>query len=211
MRRKLFASLLAPVSLYLIAAALTTIIYVAYGVPVEGKQPVIGGIKDGAPAARAGLQIGDEIVSIGGRAIDDTLQVAPAINAAGDHVSIEVVRDGQHRDFTVEPIRDGDVRRIGIELWPAEKYERAPFFSALGEGLAFPPRYAAFILHRFKQIVVGRQKAEFSGPVGIVKVMHRQAQIGMRNLLQTIAVLVVYFMLLSLLIAPLIYWRASRS
>jgi regulator of sigma E protease len=211
MRRKLFAALIAPVSLYLIAAVVMTITYVAFGVPVEGKQPMIGAVKDGMPAARAGLQTGDEIVSIGGRAIDDTAQVPPAINAAGDHVSIEVVRDGQRRDFTVEPMRDGDVRRIGIEIWPVEKYERASFFTGLGEGLAFPPRYGAFILHGFKEMFAGRQKAEFSGPVGIVKVMRKQASIGMRNLLQTIAVLVVYIMMLSLLVAPIVFWRVSRS
>jgi regulator of sigma E protease len=211
MRRKLFAALIAPVSLYLIAAVIMTITYVAFGVPVEGKQPMIGAVKDGMPAARAGLQMGDEIVSIGGRTIDDTVQVVPAINAAGDHVSIEVVRDGQRRDFTVEPMRDGDVRRIGIEIWPVEKYERASFFTGLGEGLAFPPRYGAFILHGFKEIFAGRQKAEFSGPIGIVRVMHKQPHSGVNNLLQMIAILAAYVMMLSLLAAPLIFWRASRS
>jgi membrane-associated protease RseP (regulator of RpoE activity) len=206
MRRKLFAALLAPFGFYMSAALMMTISYVGFGVPVEGHRPMIGGLRDGMPAERAGLHIRDEIVAIDGHAITDPSQVAPAINAGGEHVPVEVVRAGERRTFTVTPVRDGDNRRIGIEIWPIEEFQRAPFFTGLGQALLFPARYAVYVL-RF--VFSGRAKAEFSGPIGIIKTIRHQ--VSWPDRLGVLAVYSVYFMLFSLLIAPLIFWRAAAS
>jgi regulator of sigma E protease len=210
MKRKLMVSLSPPLAFYAVAALLMMVTSVAFGVPVEDKRAMIGGLKEGMPAARAGLQGGDEIVAIDGAPVEIS-DVARAINRGGDLVSVEVIRGGEHRNFSVAPIRDGDMRRIGIEIMPAEGFHDAPFFRSVWEGVAFPARYGAFVLHGFYEIFAGRQKAEFSGPIGIVKVMHKQTSRGLRYGLTTIAILFAYLMVLSLLAAPIVFWRAAPN
>jgi regulator of sigma E protease len=199
-----FATIFAgPGTNYIFAAAVMVFFYLIWGVPIDGKTPLVGGIKDGKPAATAGLELGDEIVAINGKKIGDTQQVSPAITASnGQPVTIDVMRAGQAKTFTVKPEKlDGDWR-IGIEIWPKEEYAPAPFGQTVKEGVLFPIRYSGFILHGFREIFAGRQKAEFSGPVGIVKVMQRQIAQGWKNALQIVAIISVYLGLFNLLPVP---------
>lgn len=103
------------------------------------------------------------------------------------------MRDGERRTIAVEPIVDGPDRRIGIEIWTKEEYAPASPGAALLEAAIFPARYARYILRGFAEMASGRQKAELSGPIGIVKVTRRQVNQGVRNALQIIAILCVYF------------------
>jgi regulator of sigma E protease len=199
-----FATIFAgPGTNYIFAALVMVCFYVVWGVPVEGKTPLVGGLKDGKPAAVAGLQPGDEIVSINGKRITGTDQVAPAIaGSQGQPVAIDVVRMGEAKTFTVKPEKDGSEWRIGIEIWPKEEYAAAPVGEAVKQGLMFPVRYSGFILHGFREIFAGRQKAEFSGPVGIVKVMQRQIAQGAKSALSIVAIISVYLGLFNLLPLP---------
>ena len=188
---------------YVFAALLMTGVYIAYGVPVPGHAPLVGGLRDGKPAAAAGLQLGDELVSIDGHKLGEINQVAPLINGSqGKAVTIDILRDGQPKSISVKPEKDGNDYRIGIEIAPKEEYVAAPLGKSIVEGLRFPYDYSRFILHGFGEIFAGRQKAEFSGPIGIVKVMKRQIALGFKNTLAIIAIISVYLGLFNLLPLP---------
>src|SRR5437773_1396661 len=49
---------------YVFAALVMIVMYMIWGVPVAGPQPVVDALVEGKPAAAAGIQPGDEIVSI---------------------------------------------------------------------------------------------------------------------------------------------------
>ncbi len=199
-----FATIFAgPGTNYIFAALVMICFYMIWGVPVEGKIPLVGGIKDGKPAATAGLELGDEIVSINGKKISDTQQVSPAITASnGQPVTIEVLRNGQPKTLSVKPEKIDNEWRIGIEIWAKEEHTPAPIGETMKQGVLFPVRYSAFILHGFREIFAGRQKAEFSGPVGIVRVMKQQIAQGWKNALQIVAIISVYLGLFNLLPLP---------
>jgi regulator of sigma E protease len=199
-----FATIFAgPATNYVFAAVVMTLFYLVWGVPVEGKIPMVGSIKDGKPAATAGMEPGDEIMAINGKKITDTSQVSPAIDGSkGEAVTVDVMRAGKPKTFTVKPEKVDSKWLIGIELWPKEEYAPAPVGQTLKEGVMFPVRYSAFILHGFREIFAGRQKAEFSGPVGIVKVMKQQIAQGWKNALQIVAIISVYLGLFNLLPLP---------
>jgi regulator of sigma E protease len=188
---------------YVFAALLMVASFLAWGVPVLGKEPIVAALVDGKPAQSAGLQLGDQILSVGGTKVTDFKQVAPLINASqGAPLQIQVLRDNQPMSIKVQAERDGSDYRIGIQL--AEKEERQPasFGASLKEGLVFPVRYSAFILHGFQEIFAGRQKAEFSGPIGIVKVMQKQISHGVRSAVEIVAIISVYLGLFNLLPLP---------
>ncbi|HEV8659658.1 MAG TPA: RIP metalloprotease RseP [Thermoanaerobaculia bacterium] len=82
-------------------------------------RPVIGEIIPNKPAARAGLQPGDQIVRVGSEPISDfeDLKLAITMNA-GTPLQVEFIRNGQHRVTTMIPEREnseyGPVGRAGI-------------------------------------------------------------------------------------------------
>lgn len=63
------------------------------------------GLEPGAPADRAGLLMGDIILAIGGRTIEDgeALQMALGPDAVGTPTQVRIVRGGQVLDITVTP------------------------------------------------------------------------------------------------------------
>ena len=121
-----FATIAAgPGTNYIFAAIIMVMFHLVWGVPVEGKAPLVGALKEGKPAAAAGLQPMDEIVAIDGKKVGDTTQVAPLIDASqGKPVTIEVLRDGHPATVTVKPEKDDGKYRIGIEIWA--KGRRSP-------------------------------------------------------------------------------------
>ena len=82
-------------------------------------KPVIGQVVPNKPAARAGLQPGDRIVSIAGEKMEDFDDVRLAISMNADTpLKIVYVRDGVSRTTTLTPEREtsdyGPVGRAGI-------------------------------------------------------------------------------------------------
>jgi S1-C subfamily serine protease len=63
------------------------------------------GLEPDAPAERAGLLLGDILLSIGGRAVEDgeALQMALGPAAIGTPTPVRIIRGGQVRDVTVVP------------------------------------------------------------------------------------------------------------
>jgi S1-C subfamily serine protease len=79
------------------------------GVSIEDSQEgaagaVVTEIEPGTPAAQAGLEAGDLVISIDGEPVQSSLDLAAAVRSAdpGDTVTLQVLRDGQTVDLTVE-------------------------------------------------------------------------------------------------------------
>ena len=66
--------------------------------------PVVGGPEPGSPSAQAGLQAGDRIVAVDGRAVDRWDEVASAIqDSQGRPMILRVARDGRTFEATLTP------------------------------------------------------------------------------------------------------------
>jgi len=79
-------------------------------------RPIIGEVTPGKPAARAGLQFGDRIVSVNGEKIDDydDLKLAIGMNS-GTPLRVDFIRNGQPRTTTMTPERkNSDFGPIGF-------------------------------------------------------------------------------------------------
>ncbi|TMJ18420.1 MAG: Do family serine endopeptidase [Alphaproteobacteria bacterium] len=82
---------------------------------------LIRSVTPGGPAARAGLQPGDVVVSVAGQPVtpDQTLAYIVAQQAVGARVPIELIRQGQRRNVTVavaeRPSEEELARLNGIE------------------------------------------------------------------------------------------------
>ncbi|HMC22817.1 MAG TPA: RIP metalloprotease RseP [Thermoanaerobaculia bacterium] len=85
-------------------------------------RPVIGEVSPAKPAARAGLQVGDQIVAVNGERIEnfDDLRMAISMHA-GTPLRVEYVRNGVRHTTVMTPEREnseyGPVGRAGIRPW----------------------------------------------------------------------------------------------
>ena len=96
------AVLVAGPTMNLIFAALIYAVLAMVGSQVI--KPLVGQVRQGSPAAVAGLQRGDEIVSVGGRAVDDveSLQIALIRQVSDDdQVPLRVRRHGGEMPVTL--------------------------------------------------------------------------------------------------------------
>jgi regulator of sigma E protease len=94
--------------------------------PVEEEgPPVVGVVAPGGPAERAGLRPGDQILAIGGEAVEEarTFLRAELLNP-GATLDVEILRDGQHRSLPLEIEIDTSVPQ---HVGRAGLYLRQPF------------------------------------------------------------------------------------
>lgn len=192
-----------PATNYVFAALMAVVLAATVGVPQEGKLPMVIELMDGKPAAKAGLQLGDEVVSIDGKKVKDLNDVAPIIDASqGREVSIVVLHEGEQKTFQVRPEKMGAKWRIGISIRPREIYVPVKWSAASAYGLAFPYYATRNFFHEIAERVKRDKDLDFTGPVGIVKQMKSQLARGPGDGLWMIAGISVLLGLFNLLPLP---------
>lgn len=68
----------------------------------------------GAAAREAGLEIGDEIVSVDGRTVDSAADLYEALKRSGGTVTVVLRRDGRERQVRLSPAVTSEGPRLGI-------------------------------------------------------------------------------------------------
>jgi len=145
----------------------------------ESPTPTIAGIIAGSPAEQAGLQAGDEILSLDGRPISTTADYMAYLNA---HRSVEVAlsvrRAGKVLGGIMLPNMPTQAYPLGIDLVRIE-YRTYP----LGYGLVEGARQTAQALWMVPRTLAGCARGSVSwqqmvGPVGIVYLSVRVTQEG---------------------------------
>ncbi len=89
----------------------------------DGQTNVIGAVRDGGPAAQAGLRAGDRILAVNGVTVrgDDPAPVLPQIQTnVGDPITIRYERDGRVATTSATPVGDDNDQRIGRLLFGFE-------------------------------------------------------------------------------------------
>jgi regulator of sigma E protease len=192
-----------PATNYIFAALIMIVSCFVWGVPDQGKEPLVGGFVKGGAAEASGLQLGDEILKVDGHVVADVKDVPALITSTqGRAFAIDVLRDGKALTYNVKAAQEGSAWRLGIQLDTKDIRVHRGVGETLAFGAQFPFRYSAFIAHGFSEIFAGRQKAEFSGPLGILSVMKKQIQHGSRWTLEIMAIISVYLGFFNLLPLP---------
>jgi regulator of sigma E protease len=136
------------------------------------------------PAEKAGLQPGDEILSIDGL----SLHSVPALitylqDAAGKPATLVISRNGQNQSLNLTPeISDpGDgshAYRIGFEaVQPPVKVEHLPFNKAVASSWTTNLKYASLIAEVVKRMFTRQVSVRsLSGPIGIGTQIHEAIQ-----------------------------------
>jgi regulator of sigma E protease len=197
-----FAVLVAgPAANYLTACLLAVGIFMGYG--RFSSTTTVDEVLPGTPAEQVGLKRGDVLLEANGKTISKSYPINVVIaEAKGAPVTVKVRRGEQPVVFTITPRKDkesGDYR-IGIQL--GQLREKVPPLTAVKEAIILPFVQSGNMLNGFWEMIVGKQKASLSGPVGIARELAKRADQGMFEFLQLMMLLSIYLGLFNLLPVP---------
>ncbi|MHB8454728.1 MAG: RIP metalloprotease RseP [Acidiferrobacterales bacterium] len=178
--------------------------------------PIVGSVLAGSPAAKAGLQHGDRIVSIDGQPIRSWEDVITRISTnPGRSIALIVDRAGAQVEFHLTPeVVESDgkqVGRIGVGVLPPEVpasmrvLVRSNPLRALAEGVNDTWLMTTLTLKMLVKMVELRISTHsISGPITIAQYAGYSAQIGFGRFLMFLAVISISLGVLNLLPVPVL-------
>lgn len=205
-----------PMANFVLAIAIFATIFMLYGRPTMSAR--VDSVQPGSPAAAAGFQPGDVVLSIDGKAIDNFEDMQRIVSdSAGETLQIKVDRKGTPIELTAAPqlkeVKDnfGNSRRIGIlgitRSMGATDLKPKPMPPP--QALLMGVQETWFVIDRTLNyiggVAVGREAADqLGGPIRIAQISGEVASIGFVALIHLAAVLSVSIGLLNLFPIPLL-------
>jgi regulator of sigma E protease len=185
-----------------------------YYLGVEETPPLVTSVMQGLPAAKAGLQAGDHVISIDGQRIHTWSQMTGAVKESPDRpLQVEVLREGRRVSLTVTPVGEKtmvngqsvEVGKIGIS-GPGRSIMRSstPLLS-LYDGLGATWGWTELTAIGLYKMVVGDISSKnIGGPLTIANISGEAAAQGASSVVFLIAILSINLGVLNLLPIPIL-------
>jgi len=179
--------------------------------------PIVGNLVAGGAADVAGLQIGDEIISVNGQPIPTWRALVDTVQPNADvELALVVERNGSKLDLsmTPTPVEVGDrvFGRIGIMETQsqtlankADVVVKYPPVAALGEALQRTWNMSVLTVRMMGKLVLGQASLDnISGPISIAQYAGQSASIGIDHYINFIALISISLAVLNLLPIPML-------
>ncbi|SFP87587.1 regulator of sigma E protease [Geopseudomonas sagittaria] len=179
-------------------------------------EPVLAHLDPEGPAQAAGLQLGDRLLSLEGRPLDDWQQVVDAVRERpGQRVGFRVEREGRpfELSLTLAARGEGEARTgyLGAGVaggeWPAEMLREVSYgpLGAVGESIKRTWSMSLMTLDSIGKMLFGELSVKnLSGPITIAKVAGASAESGGGDFLNFLAYLSISLGVLNLLPIPVL-------
>ena len=201
-----------PLANFLFAIVVLALLFATYGQPFTSAE--IGSVLPGSAAEKAGIKVGDVIVSIDGVAIGQFEDVKKVVSLnRGSAISITVKRDGQLVTMEATPMlkampdRFGfqhEYGQLGVSGSKVEYIKRNPA-TAVVQAFDETWNLSTGTLQAIWQIIIGtRASDELGGPLRIAQMSGQVAKDGPMPLLWFMAVLSINLGLINLFPVPVL-------
>lgn len=202
-----------PLSNLVLAILIFTLLFAFSGIPEHA--PDIGSVNAGSPAEQAGLQPGDEVLSINGNRIATWEELSESIEKYGQKpLTLLVRRDNQDLTVNVMPtvsevknIFGEMIKRPLIGITASEKFNVKKVNPLLAGYYALEQTWTLsklFLLTVVKLIERVVPLNSLGGPILIAQMAGQQAHEGILNLINFIAIISVQLAILNLLPIPVL-------
>jgi len=171
---------------------------------------LIGSVTPGMPAARSGIQPGDEVLKVNGKPLASGTEFPSLVEKSqGGPLDLEIRRGDRIIHIEVRPqqvgVKNGVTQwQIGVGLQVGELVERRlPFGAAIAESIGMNTlmaRQVAFVVVELFRGNISLKQLE--GPLGIARESGRAARQGAGELLKLMAMIGVNLAILNLLPIP---------
>jgi regulator of sigma E protease len=177
---------------------------------------LISQVQEDSPAAVAGFQAGDRIVSVEGQRVRAFEELALLVQQSPEaQIRVGVERDGERVSLNVVPrrvsiwsdvIRDSvDIGQIGVTSDPEGGYRTLGWMEAIPEGSFRTWYWVRTTLEFLGQLVSGQSSAkEVGGPILIGQLSGQAARAGIWAFLSFMAIISVNLAILNLLPVPVL-------
>ncbi len=172
-------------------------------------QPVIvTQLESNMPAAKAGLKVGDEIVSVNGTPVRSLYSVVHYLQKSGDKPLVVVAsRQGQQISFNMTPVYDQgrEAYRLGFGSEPVH-VDKLPFAKALDRSFEENRKYSLLMVDLVHKMVERKVSIkQLDGPIGIARASGEAArEPGWTPLLRLMAMISLNLGILNLLPIPIL-------
>ncbi|HZH99472.1 MAG TPA: M50 family metallopeptidase [Fimbriimonadaceae bacterium] len=205
-----------PLFSVLAGVAILVPVYMTSGMRKPNPEPVIGAIAPDGPAAKAGLKLGDRIVTLNGQPIDHFYQVISIVREnPGKQIPVTYTREGKLMSATVTPVKDKEpTYLVGPDLEPSVEtrvqgkwYAQWGFMQAklsFGEAIRESFLWPAKIVHRLSALVLQPRnfKNEVGGPITMWKATEATVSTSFTDYLQLAGLLSMSLGVFNLLPVP---------
>ena len=169
----------------------------------------IGTTPPSSPARKAGLEEGDQILSVDGKKVTEWGQMTYLIhNSPTDEVRLEVERKGKVSDVTLKKIYDGTGKHIGLSPPVGTQFDIRPIglADALGDAGNKIVNTTVLYTGALWQMVTGKISltANLGGPVTIMRFMYQQASLGWDDFFNIVAFISLILCIMNLLPIPVV-------
>jgi len=201
-----------PLANFVFAVAALALLFTVYGQPFT--PPVIVQVQPGGPAAAAGIQPGDRVIEIDGKAVERFEDVFQTVVLSPERtLNVVLERGGERLSLAVTPRsvrvedRFGNVHTIGrldVLRGPDEYVRRDPV-TALWHAARETVKLSVGTLNAVGQMITGvRGTEELGGPLRIAQMSGEVAQAGLVSLIWFMAILSINLGLLNLFPVPML-------
>jgi len=176
---------------------------------VTNREVMIAEVLKDSPADQAGIEMGDQIISLNGKPYTESEAVYEEVEKNADsEISIIVDRRGDKMEFDVTPeqIEGYEDRLLGISMVDTGviKYN---FFESIWQGLLTTGLLIWRVLEAFGSMIAslftdGKLAAEVSGPVGVAVITGQIVKMVWLQVLQFTAVLSINLGIINILPFP---------
>ena len=198
----------------LLAVVVISVNLMFFGVPTL--TTLVGDIRPGLPAGKAGIVKGDRIVAVDGQPIKIWEELSGLIKeSGGTPLKLGIQRNNREIEITVQPMKSegknifGEKNTywaIGITADDSDIFvERISPWQAVGQGFYKTGEFAVLtVVVIYKMIVGDVSPKNLGGPVLIAQMAGQQAQRGMGSFFFFVAILSVNLGVLNLLPIPVL-------
>ncbi len=193
-----------PVMNFLLAGFIFILIFSVFGVPVStSNEAVLGEIIPEKPAAEAGLQPNDKIISIDGTPVKSWKEMASLIKEnSSEVIKIKFERNKKIQHVTIIPEYSKESGGGIIGIYPQLIRKNIPFFESIKLGIFQTFRVIQFTIMGFVQMISKPSASDIGGPIMIASIVGQAARVGILNVLNWTAIISINLGIINLLPFP---------
>lgn len=195
---------------FLLAVILFGVITFATGIPEVSESTVIEQVVPDYPAASAGIEKGDRIVSVNGKQVETWQQLTDIIHGLPNtEIQVTWMAGGTEKTATLttkvdRQLVEGEIKEIGlIGIAPETSHREAGFFEAVGSGFSQTWWWGKVTVLSLKMLITGEESLKsVGGPIFIAKLAGDSARSGFLDLLNLVAIISINIGFLNILPVP---------
>ena len=191
---------------YVLAFIIFFFIILLVGMPVTNPSKVpsiLGEVKDGYPAATAGLLAGDNITKINDKNIANWKDLLLALDAANKEnlPSVDLTYERKGVQTTINIVLD-ETKKLGIVVEPT--YEKIGIFKSVGMAAYQCYYWTALSLKTIAEKIYHREAPDMAGPIGIFELVGKGVHNGIEDYFFLIALISVAIGMFNLFPIPIL-------